>query len=160
LVIGEGYADWDDACGILRQLTVEAPTQMESLTLKGESLSSEVNEALATFVKSAVWLKKLSLDLSDDLDENFRTILEEALQENGSLVLACEGLTDLYCCRNANLRLLLEQQPMSLAVLSLIPSLFHAAKAAKRMAANIIYARVLMGFEHLGGKGQGPNTRP
>jgi hypothetical protein len=137
-----------ETCALLEQLTAEAPKQMESLTLL-QKLSSAETKALVAYVKSAIYLKNLSVDLSEQNGnffmalDNFCTALEGALKENGSLVYTCEGLTDKYCMRNANLGLLLGRKPMPLDDLSLIPSLFQAAKAAKKMAANMILTGLL-----------------
>jgi hypothetical protein len=128
--------DGDDTCALLRTLTSKSPRHMTSLALL-RRLSTAETGALVTFVKSAVHLEKLSI--VSDQSETFHTMLGEALRENGSLLHACEGLTDVYHRRNSNLRLLLVQRPMTLADLSLLPSLFQAAKAVKKMAANIIY---------------------
>jgi hypothetical protein len=132
---------------------VKSTVQLESLVLL-DRLGQVETEALITFVESAIHLKKLSIDVSEQ-DENFPAALEEALRENGSLVNVCGGLMRTYSERNANLRLLLQQEPMPSADLSLVPSLFQAAKAAKKMAANIIYTIVLMDFDHLDDPRQG-----
>jgi hypothetical protein len=140
--------DQEETCALLGKLTIKSPRHMTSIELKVPLRPAEI-EALATFVKSAVHLKKLSIVFSEQ-SETFRMILEEALRENGSLRHACEGLTDVYHRRNANLRWLLKRRPMPLELenLSLMPSLFQAAKAAKKMAANFIFAG-LLGCDHL-----------
>jgi hypothetical protein len=128
---------------LLRQLKIKAPPYMESLALECHHVIHGAQEmkALAAFVKSAVHLKKLSLDLSSQRAKG-RAALKEALPINGSIVDVGEGLTRKYCNRNANLRLLL-QEPIAAANLSLVPSLFQAAKAAKKMAATMILAGLL-----------------
>jgi hypothetical protein len=108
-------------------------------------------DALVTFVKGAVNLKKLSIHF---FDQRGRTMLENALRENGSVENVSGGLTNKYCERNVNLRLLLNQRPMPLTGLSLVPSLFHAAKPAKKMAANMILTG-LLSCDHLDARHQG-----
>jgi hypothetical protein len=133
---------------LLGQLTVESPKQMMSFTLLYLPGRPAEIGMLATFVRSAVHLEKLTVDVSSHA-VNVRAMLEEALRENGSLIHACKGLTDnVYHRRNANLRLLLAQRPMPLADVSLLPSRLQAAKAAKKMAANFIFAG-LLGCDHL-----------
>jgi hypothetical protein len=123
---------------VLGHLTIKAPPHMESLALVGYRIQAATTEALAAFVKSAIHLTKLSVQFSGRA-QRLRTMLQEALRENGSIVDVGEGLPRTYCDRNANLRLLLQEQPN----LSLVPSLFQAAKAAKKMAANMILAGLL-----------------
>jgi hypothetical protein len=139
---------------LLSQLTIKSPPLMESLTLLGTDCEHADMEALAIFIKSAIHLKTLSVELSEQ-NKNFRTTLEKALRENGSVETVSMGLTRTYCDRNANLRLLLQQQPMPPANLSLVPSLFQAAKSAKNMVANIIFTTVSKGFVHLDNQQQG-----
>jgi hypothetical protein len=106
-------------------------------------------EALVTFLKSAIHLKKLSVIL-DRMEEYERAMLINGLRENGSLVKVGRGLPRLYCRRNKQLRLLLGERPLPSAKLSLVPSLLHAAKAAKKMAPNTIFMG-LLGCDRLSG---------
>jgi hypothetical protein len=131
---------------LLGQLTIKSPPHMESLTLRGFNVVQTETEALAAFVKSAIHLKKLSVD-SSLLDRNERAMLKVALRENGSLAKVHGGLPRTYCRRNRALHLLLKQHPIPLAKLSLVPSFCHAAKAAKKMGATLIFAG-LLGCDH------------
>jgi hypothetical protein len=138
----------DITCALLRKLTSKSPRQMTSLALVRvrDPLRPAETVALAAFIKSAVHLEKLSVHSSFRGD---RAMLEAALRENGSLVHACEGLTDAYCRRNKSLALLLEQRPLPADHLSLVPSLFWATKVAKKMTANMIFAGLLACDDHL-----------
>jgi hypothetical protein len=127
-------------CGLLDQLRIKSPKQMTSLKLRCGGVEDIF--ALFMFVKSAVHLKKLTVDLSnwgEDCPEYFG----DFLRENGSLVDVGEGLTRAYFLRNENLRLLLEQRPMPLTDLPLVPSLFHVAKAAKKLSPTTILMGLL-----------------
>jgi hypothetical protein len=127
---------------LLVQLTIQSPPHLESLALVGNYRVQAELEAVVAYVKSAVHLKKLSVDLRYQ-GENLPATLEAAIRENGSLENVCEGLPRTYCERNANLRLMLERRPMPIADLLLLPSLFQAAKATKKMAAHKILTGLL-----------------
>jgi hypothetical protein len=139
-------------CALLGQLTIKSPTQMMSFTL--QHMSPVEIEALVAFVKSAIHLKELSVNFSHRHGNlflglsNLRTMVEDALRENGSVVNVCQGLTNKYCERNTNLCLLLKRRPMPLDELSLVPSLFRAAQAANKMRAHFIFTG-LLGCDHL-----------
>jgi hypothetical protein len=140
--------DENETCALLGKLTSKSPPWMTSLVLHNRLRLAET-EALVAFVKSAVHLEMVSAQVFDHV-VNAHAMVEEAARENGSLIRAYEGPPCVYNRRNANLRLLLVQRPMPLELenLSLMPSLFQAAKAAKKMAANFIFAG-LLGCDHL-----------
>jgi hypothetical protein len=129
-----------ETCGVLGQLAVKWPAQMESLAILNP-LGLAETEALVTVVKSAVLLKKLSVNLYR-VDNNLRLKLEDALRVNGSVVDGCEGLSH-YCLRNVNLRKLLAQRPMPSTDLYLVPMLFRASTVAKKMTPNMLLMGLL-----------------
>jgi hypothetical protein len=85
----------DFTLALLRRLA-KAPPQMESLALVGNyGIPPAVTKAVAAIVKSAVCLKKLSVE-SACRSPKFCVALEEALRVNGSIVDVCERLTRKY----------------------------------------------------------------
>jgi hypothetical protein len=130
-----------------------------SLSLLNGGMRLAETEALVTYIKSAVHLKELSVNLYH-ADKNLRSMLTEALRVNGSVVDVGEGMPRTYCVRNSNLRSLLEQRPMPSTDLFLIPMLFQISKVAEKMAPNMLFMG-LLGCDDLGTTPQGQlRTRP
>jgi hypothetical protein len=90
-------------------------------------------------MKSAVHLKMLAVHLSN-WGEGLPELLDDVLRENGSVAGGgCRRGTYTRLLSSQKLRLLLQQRrPMPSADSPLLPNLFHAAKAAKKMSPTIV----------------------
>jgi hypothetical protein len=144
-----GVRDENQICGLLRQLAMKSPTQMTSLTLL-DHMTPAKTVALARFLKSAVHLTKLSVYIKPE-DKALRDMLEQSIRENGSVQDLCSGLKQVYCQRNTNIPLFLMQRPLPATDLSMVPTFFHVAKVAKKMAPTMIIMG-LLGGDHLNGQ--------